>query len=82
MFTSLFSFSSRNILYTEFSSFSLHSQLHRPDNTKCNVLDLANCQNQFRHREFLNEWDVHVHVHFGSSQPPVSLKTKTAASLI
>ena len=82
MFNSLFSFSSRNILYTEFSSFSLCSRLHQPEDSKCNVSDLANCQNQFRQRKFFNEKDVNVHVHFGSSHPPVSLKIKTAASFI
>ena len=58
MFASLFSFSSRNLSYHKFSRFSLRSQLHRPGDTKCNVLDLAECQNQFNHRKFL--WLIHL----------------------
>ena len=53
MFLSLFSFSSRNL--SEFSRFSLRGQLHRPEDTKYNVLHLANCHNQFHHRKFF-EW--------------------------
>ena len=55
MFTSLFSFSSRNLSYHEFSRFSLRGQLHGSEDTKCNVLDLADCQNQVHHRKFLSE---------------------------
>ena len=39
MFLGLFSFSSRNLSYYEFSRFSLRGQLRRPEDTKCNVLD-------------------------------------------
>ena len=39
MFLGLFSFSSKNLSYYEFSRFSLRGQLHRPEDTKCNVLD-------------------------------------------
>ena len=41
--------------FHEFSKFSLRGRLHRPEDTKCNVLDLADCQNQVHHRKFLSQ---------------------------
>ena len=54
MFTSLFSFSWRYLLLWIFK-VSLGGQLHRPENTKCNALDLADCQNQVHNRKVF-EW--------------------------
>ena len=41
--------------YHEFSRFSRRVQLHRSQDTKHNVLDLADFRNQAYHRKFLRE---------------------------
>ena len=45
-----------------------------------NALDLINFRIHFHYSKFLREYVIYIH--FGSSQPPVSLKITTAASLI
>ena len=72
----------------EFSSFSLRGQLHRLEDTKRNVLDLADfriksVKEVFEWVGFLGLIDLLItRIHFRSSQTPVSLKITTVASMI
>ena len=78
MFTSLFSFSSRNLFCHEYSKFSLCGQLHWPEHSKCNVLHLADCQNQLHHKKVYERVEFLRLIHLDRLiKKPVPLKIKS-----
>ena len=74
----IFIFFKQSFLSRVFKVFSLQSLA----SALCNVLELADCQNQVHHRTFWVSRLSEIHIHFRSSQPLSSLKIKPVAYLI
>ena len=75
--------------YHEFSRFLFWGQLCRLENTKRNAFNLSQFQNQTNQRKLvmekitltLMEFAI-IYIHFGNSQPFVSLRISSVTSLI